>query len=242
MNSPSDWVRKIGNWPSMNSKMMRVLEYLVAAKAQGSPYVPLEDVDSRTVKALFNRDWIFVGHDGELYNITERGERAFHVYQQPARRNDAICPTCGIRPRHVTASGRLSAYCLECDNESKRKAYKLKRPTKNPDSLCPQCHKRQRHIYKNGRVTTYCLSCKNARNRRRKKKDRKRDVKLAQKGIVKLCARPGCTRPRHVSPSGVLDWCREHYREWYNEYRHKKKAGQPRKPIGRPRKNVEASP
>lgn len=29
-------------------------------------------------------------------------------------RTDGKCPRCGLRPRHVTASGTLTGYCLPC--------------------------------------------------------------------------------------------------------------------------------
>ena len=232
------WERQIDPWPLMTSNMMDVLDYLRRAKQDGWPFVPVEDIDPRTLRALFNRDWIFesTGPDGSRYCITERGERAYKVYEQPTRRNDDICPTCGIRPRHVSQSGRKDGYCLECGNESKRKAYRLKRPGKNPQSMCPRCHKRPRHVYASGRACTYCLHCKNLRSRHGKKRWHKEKLKRVQAGEVLICTRPGCTRPRHVTPSCVYDLCREHYREWHNDYRHRKKAGRvPGKP-GRPPK------
>lgn len=224
--------------PRITPKMLEVLLFLRQTKADEWPCVPLENIHGLTLNALVNRDWVFKSASDvdDRYGITARGEHALKVYEPVLRRRDGICPTCGLRPKHVSPSGRVDGYCLECGNKSKRKAYKMKRPGKNPDSLCPRCKKRSRHIYASGRPCTYCLHCKNVLNRRRKKEDRKRDAQLAQQGIVKLCARPDCTRPRHVSPSGVLDWCHEHYREWYNDYRHRKRALNPPKKGGRPRK------
>jgi len=234
------WTRQIDPWPLMTSNMMTVLEFLQQAQAEGWEFVSVDSVPPQTLKSLVNRDWIFAsaGADGTRYKITDRGRRAFKAYSQtPPHRFDDICPTCQIRPKHVRKSGMKEAYCLECANETKRKAYALKRPNVKEGRMCSRCGKRPVHTHSGGRAITYCLHCKNVRNRRRKRQDRKKDVALAQQGVVKLCARPGCTRPRHVSPSSVLDWCREHYREWYNEYRHKKKAGRTPGKIGRPRKS-----
>jgi len=236
------WTRQIDPWPLMTSYMMEVLDYLRRAKSEGWEFVTLENVPPQTLCSLFERDWIFAsdGPDDTRYKITERGELAYKTYDRPKRHYDDICPTCGIRTKHVTKSGRKSAYCIECDNASKRANYKLKRPKVKVGRLCSRCNKRPVHVQAGGRAITYCLHCKNLRNRRRKKQDRKKDAQLAQQGIVKLCARPGCTNPRHVQPSGVLDWCHEHYREWYNDWRRSKKIGRiPGKP-GRPRK-VEVS-
>ena len=239
-----NWQRRLQGYAPMTAKQLAVLNCLAEAKAQDWPFIPLEGVHQATINALFDADLIYISPDcdGVRFKITERGERTRKAYLRPHRRNDKLCPTCGERERHVTRSGRLDAYCLECGNKSKRWAYRFKRPQKNPDTSCSRCHKRARHVYASGRVCTYCLKCKNIRNRRRKRQDRKRDVKLAAVGQVKLCARPGCTRPRHVAPSGVLDWCREHYREWHNAYRQKKAANRIPGKIGRPRKAVEVQP
>lgn len=226
MTSPNNWQRKLQGFAPMSALSMNVLSYLLEAKAQGWPFVPLPDVHARTLKALFETDLIDVSHgdDGTRYKITVRGERTRQAYLTPVQRRDGLCPDCGLRPRRVTESGRVEGYCLTCASKSKRRAYKLKRPSHNPDSPCSRCHKRKRHVSSGGHVLAFCLHCKNLLNRKRKKRDNKRDVQRARTGEVRLCSRPGCTRQRHVTASCVYVWCREHYREWYNAYRHAKKA------------------
>lgn len=230
-------------WPLMTPYMLGVLQHLRQSKADGWPYVLVPDVCKATLVALFERDWIFAspGSDGARYGITERGERALKVYEAPGHRYDGICPTCGLRPKHVSKSGRQDGYCLECGNASKRRAYRLKRPTVKVGRMCSRCHKRPVHVLSGGRAISYCLRCKNLRNRKAKKNYRKHNARMARLGIVKTCTRPGCTRPRHVTPSSVYELCREHYREWYNDYRHRKRALTPAKKGGRPPK-VEVQP
>lgn len=233
------WSRQRDPWPVMTSNMMAVLDYLRQAKQKEWPFVLVEDVDRRTLQALVDRDWVFesVAADGSRYSITERGERAYKAYEKPLRRNDGICPTCGIRPKHVTKSGIKIGYCLECDAEAKRGAYRLRRPKVKDGRMCSRCGKRPVHVLAGGRPISYCLHCKNLRNRRGKKRWRKDKLKRVQTGEVLICTRPGCTRPRHVTPSSVYELCREHYREWHNEYRHRKRALTPAKKGGRPRKS-----
>lgn len=173
MTSPNNWQRRLQGYAPMSAKSLCVLNYLADALAQGWPFVVLDGVHPRTIQHLFEADLVAEskGEDGTRYKITARGERTRQAYLKPINRRDGICPTCGVRPRHVTASGRKEGYCLKCANGSKRKAYKLRRPHHNPDRMCSRCHKRKVHISASGRVLTYCLPCKNLLNRKRKKRD-----------------------------------------------------------------------
>lgn len=238
MTSPNNWQRKLQGFAPMSAKGLVVLNYLAESMARDWPFVCLDGIHRRTIQHLFEADLIAEskGADGSRYKITARGERTRQAYLKPARRNDGLCPTCGIRMRHITRSGRVDGYCIVCGAASKRRAYRLKRPQHNPDRPCSRCSKQPVYVTRSGRVSTYCQKCKNMLNRRRKKQDNKRNVRRARSGEVPVCSRPGCTRPRHVTPSCVYVWCREHYREWVNSYRHAKKAGRVPGRIGRPRK------
>jgi hypothetical protein len=204
----------------------KVLDFLAKAKAQGWPFVTLEGVHKRTINALFEYDLIDICStaDGTRYKITDRGERTRKVYETPTRRSDGMCPVCGIRPRHVLKNGKVYGYCVECERDHKRKTYQLRRPRINPDRMCSHCGKRKVHVSQNGRAITYCLHCKNVKNRSEKRKKRRREVKLAQRGIIKTCIVKGCTNPRHVTATCVQDYCTEHYTAYHTAYRARRKA------------------
>lgn len=225
MTSKNNWQRRRLGYAPMSANLMKVLNFLAGSKAAGWPFVAL-DVHKRTINALFAYDLIDASHDadGTRYRITERGERTRQAYAEPTRRSDGICPVCGIRPRHISASGKKYGYCIECDRAHKHKNYVLRRPRINPDRMCSRCGKRQVHTSRNGRVITYCQHCKNVRNRRDKKVKRRREVKLAQRGIVKPCIVKGCSNPRHVTASCVQDYCYEHYISYHADYRARRKA------------------
>lgn len=89
--------------------------------------------------------------------------------------------------------------------------------------MCSRCGKRPVHVRASGRVITYCLHCNNLIKRRAKKRWHKNKLKRIQAGEVLLCTRPGCTHPRHYTSKTVSELCLEHYREWHNDYRQRKR-------------------
>lgn len=209
----------------MSAKGLNVLNHLADAKAKGWPFVPLT-AHGRTLRALFNADLIDIspGDDGARYKITARGERTRLAYLKLTNRTDGICPRCGINARPVNSAGKVNPYCNPCKKVIDARKYKLMRPTVKAGRMCSRCHKRPVHVRPSGRIITYCLHCNNLLKRHAKKRCRKHNARLAAKGIVKNCTRPGCTRPRHATANQVSELCLEHYREWHNAYRQRRRT------------------
>jgi len=204
---------------SMSLRMKRVLQYLRDAKQQDWPFVDLPGVPKQTVKALTKRAWIYEspGIDGSVkYTITDSGERALHLFEKPLRSNPhKICPECGIRSKHVTASGRMEGYCIECQRVLSRRKWEHK-ATRFKSNTCPRCQKRERHQYPNGRIATYCEHCNRVTKRRNKRKNKQRKIEQARRGEL-ICIR--CkTNPRHFTDKSVYDYCRDCLRQYMNEY------------------------
>lgn len=120
--------------PELPGGVRQLLAYLIQCKAAGYEWVPLTypDVDPRTVRTAFERDWIFrsEGLDGTRYKITQRGEEHYQIYAL-RRRNDQICPRCGTEPRYIRKSGKLNEYCRACTNERVREGI-ARRAEANP--------------------------------------------------------------------------------------------------------------
>lgn len=119
--------RRLKGLPELPGGVRQLLAYLIACKAAGWEWVPLEypDVDPRTIRAAFDRDWIFrsEGVDGTRYKITSRGEEHYQLYTPRRRRADHLCPRCGIEPRYRRTSGKLHEYCRTCTRERRRASY-----------------------------------------------------------------------------------------------------------------------
>lgn len=135
--------------------MLRILQILSAAKANGLPFMFLLNVSPRTINALMRRDWISPSFDKQdvlwRYGITPRGEKALKAFNTKSkRRNDKLCPTCGIRPRKVTKSGKLASYCAYCRSDKWHAA----NPPKAPDTMCSACGKAKKHPKR-----SQCLEC-----------------------------------------------------------------------------------
>jgi hypothetical protein len=240
--------RKEGFWqlwrrdlPSMTSNMMPVLQFLREAKQQGWAFQLLVDVNKKTRRVLTERDWIFEskGPDGLKYAITERGLNALKVYEPVLKRDDGICPTCNEQPVHYYSTGRKAGYCKECLCDLARRRYKRAGNGIRQDRMCSRCRKFPVHVRPSGRAITYCMHCKNVLGRRQKKRMHRRNIKRIQNGEFLKCGREGCNEPRYHSENTVYDWCHQHYREYINDYMHRKNAGKPAGKIGRPKKVIQ---
>lgn len=211
------WQNSRAGLPPMSAKQKIVLRYLRDCKAQEWPFVSL-DADPRTLRYLKEQGWIFdsVGLDGVRYTITDRGEQALAVYEQPRRRSDGMCPNCGVRPVHFTVNGNRTGYCLECDRARSRgyKRLNVKKP-------CPRCGG-QRHQFPGGSYASYCEECNRELKRQGKQRRRLEQVERAKAGgPVPLCI---CCheRPRAVHPRGISDFCPECEAEYHSKYRLRK--------------------
>lgn len=169
-----------------------------------------------------------------------RGLNALHIFEEPTRRYDDLCPSCCERPKHHYSTGRKAGYCKECLKNSSRRRYKLKLYGIRHDRMCSRCHKFPVHVRPSGRAITYCLHCKNVLGRREKKRMHKRNIRRIANGELLPCRREGCNEQRYHSDNTVYDYCYAHYREYMNDYHQRKAASRPKKPIGRPKK-VEIS-
>lgn len=238
--SGENWQRQLQYQPPMSKRQFDVLARLLEAKQADALWIELDDIDPRTTRKLMEEDLIFKSeHEtGTRYKITFRGEKVYKAYAAPNYRTDGLCPNCEREPVHYYSTGRRAGYCKACLRAQSRRRYQLRIYGVPEGRMCSRCHKRPVHVQSSGRVITYCLHCKNVRSRREKKRLHKKRLKLIQAGMVLLCTRPGCTRPRHVTANCVNDLCREHYREWHNDYRHRKRAVTPVKKPGRPRKSL----
>lgn len=207
--------------PTCTYNQLMVLHELTQAKADGSPFVPL-DLDSRTEKSLIKRDWIFrsMGALGTAYKITGRGEKAYEVYSvPPMRRSDGLCPTCGEHPRLMLPNGDTGGYCESCERIRVSKRSHQKNP-----GPCSRCKINLRHVTANGTVQTYCLPCRRERATatRRQKNDELRQ-RIESGELVRLCYT--CKQvPVHISDTGwVLDYCDECNKAYMTTYNTKRR-------------------
>lgn len=209
--------------------MLEVLHRLNESRLNDMPFMPVDDVNKHTLRALVKRDWIVISPGKKLdvtrAKITTRGQRAYKIYSDPdydTRRFDGICPTCETRPRHRHESGRLEGYCLPClQKYESRRGHRNRR---RPDGKCPDCGK-PRYVSPSGHVATYCRSCRNAKHRAHKRKQQQELRQRIEAGDVLLCQRCG-ERPRHVTPATVRDWCYECYTSYMNDYNHRRRYDQ----------------
>lgn len=223
----------------MTRRQMKVLIRLRDAKRADPecPYIALDDVYKSTRTTLMNRGWMWVspGLDGTKYYISVHGEKALAVFEKPVgKRYDGICPDCGVRPVHVTASGRRSGYCLECANATGRKKW-AHRVTRFRSPICPSCKLRPRHKQPNGTVITYCSECDRVKKRANKEKNKQRNMERARRGEL-LCI--SCKEnPRYVTEKSVYDYCESCLKTYYIEYNDRRR---PNSRAARERRKVEA--
>lgn len=193
--------------PSMTGPMLDILRYLLVCKADETPFAPLEYPFAHgiTVEGLLERGWIFQspGLDGVRYRITGLGEEALRLYERRINRRDGICPRCGVRPRHVRASGVRAGFCLECDRARCRGKQRNKAGTP-----CPRCGG-QRYQYPGGDYSAYCEDC--ARETRRvngRKEERALLERIRAGESVPMCK--SCkAKPRRVFVNSVSSYCAE---------------------------------
>lgn len=198
--------------PAATGGVRRLLAYLFECKRSGFEWVPLgwPEVDARTVKAAFDKDWIFrsEGPDGIRYKITARGEDVHHRYQGVRNRRDHICPSCGERERHIRSGGKRDGYCLECARAVSRAKAARRRARPHTPRPCPKCGQADVHVYSSGRAANYCFTCEAERIRENTRKRRAAELERARRGEVAPCAHCG-QRPRVVTENSVNHYCAE---------------------------------
>lgn len=226
MSKPDGWWQRKRHGLWMTSMMFEVLAYLHTANQQEWPFVLLPKVHKRTINSLTQRDWVFAspGHDGVRYKITERGERALRLFSRPAKRQDGICPTCGIRPKHRYSSGVVHGYCKECEAEYKKAMYHLGRQRIDPDRLCSCCHQRPLHRMSGGKLSTYCTECRQAKRAEERRIRIERELARVRAGELLLC-RMCHERPRAYTENYVRDYCPECQRIYMADYNDRRRAG-----------------
>lgn len=234
-NVPGEkWKQRRRGGLIMSQRMLLLLQDMRAAQAAGWKWVAFNGgVHKRTINSLIRRDWISQskGIDGVRYSITARGLKALRVFEAPTYRYDGICPTCGLRPRAVTASGNELAYCRECQRLHRKRQYELFGHQFAPDSLCPDCGQRPRQVYPSGKRGVYCRECRNKRRREERRSQKNLNRKRIERGEVLLCCR--ChSRPRAYTDKTIYDYCEECRREYHREYYrsrhpHVRKASRP---------------
>ena len=215
------------NLPSTTGRMLDVLGVLRDALQADSPYIALPDTDSRTIKALFEREWIAevsvlsVPHFG----ITGRGLKALKVYESPTtKRSDGLCPRCCERPRAIRKTGVPQPYCKQCESQNSKRQYKLGLYRMRPQGMCARCQKRPRFVASTGKTYSYCRHCKNLNRRREHRRERKQLLARLINGEHVACIKDGCDKPRYVSGKSVQDYCYQHYREYQNKYSRERPA------------------
>lgn len=217
-------MRRRRDLPIITPPMMKVLLRLREAHEADSPFVHLPGVNKHTISALLERDWIFAspGVDGTRYKITTRGLRDLKVYEPVERRSDGICPDCNERPKHVTRSGRVEGYCIECLRKTGQRKYRLG-IDKNPKALCSRCKKRSRHRQPGGKVLTYCQHCDRVLKRAAKRKQRRARLKLLKTGGFIKCRMAGCDTCVHFTEKSVYDLCETHWHAYLIAYNDKRR-------------------
>lgn len=237
-----NWVSRKRNGVIMTHKQMDVLLHLRQAKELDPecPYTALDGVYKSIINALTEKGWVWFspGLDGTKYYISVHGERALRIFEKPTgKRYDGICPDCGIRPKHISSSGRKSGYCLECGNRLGRRKYHHGVPKGSSDNgNCPRCNKRPRHVLPGGKQTTYCDYCTRVLKRRNKRKNKQRLIEKARRGEL-MCIR--CKKnPRHFTEKSVYDYCFSCWSAYLIEYNDRRR---PNSRAARRRRGMEAS-
>lgn len=180
------------------------------------------DVWDRTIKALIKRGWIVQDDAGQerTFRITSDGLKALKVYDAPpARRSDGICPRCGERPTGCYSTGRKKPYCTLCESAMGKRQRELGIQYKRV-RLCPDCKKRPVMVCSTGFIKSWCKRC--AKKRAKKYRQSKQQRLLEQIKAGKWLPCPKCGKQRHHSANTVYDWCYAHFREYQNDYHHRK--------------------
>lgn len=218
------WDRTISGM-HCTATMFMVLEYLVDAQAKDWPYIALDQFHKRTINSLLARKWIrpSPGIDGLKYAITDDGKRAHKIFSRPPKRTDGICPTCGIRPRHVSTTGYKHGWCIECEREYKSFRYHKRLDRMNPNRLCSACKQRPLHRYKGGKLSTYCTECRHAQRKAEKRAQHDRDLARIAAGEILLCR--ACKKePRAHTERYVRDRCPACQKIYMDEYNARRRS------------------
>jgi len=223
-------MRHFKGHPMITALMLLVLRHLKAAKEAGASPASLAEFNlhGATLAALIDRDWIYEARiDSQTrYGLTARGERELRFYDSPRepRRWAGICPTCGERPKHVSASGKMDGYCYECGKVYRKRQRELGRPLVKAGRLCSMCRQRPVHVCSTGRPKTYCKECLRAvRREERARKTERRRARIAA-GDPPRCYL--CGEPVYYTEHSIYDLCYTHFREYMNTYNHRRRAGE----------------
>lgn len=220
---PSHYWQRRRSGIVMSSMQFDVLAFLRDAKAQDMPFIHLPGVYKRTLNSMVAQDWIFAspGSDGTRYKITHRGERALKIFTPVLRRDDGLCPTCGLRPRRIKADGKYYGYCVPCESVYKKAMYRLGRHRIDPDRLCSSCKKRPLHRMSGGKLSTYCTECRHDQRKAEKRAQHDRDLARIAAGEILLCRackkEPRCYTERYVRDR--CSACQKIYMDEYNARR-----------------------
>lgn len=214
-----NWQRK-RHGMECTAVMFEVLQCLLDAEYDDVPYILLPGIHKRTLNSLTTRGWIkasLPGLDGIRFAITSEGKRAHRIFAKPAKRLDGICPTCGVRPKHVSSNGRQYGYCKECESDYKKAMYHLGRQRIDPDRLCSCCHQRPLHRMSGGKLSTYCTECRHAKRAEERRLRVERELARVKAGEVLLC-RMCKQRPRAHTENYVRAYCPECQRIYMADY------------------------
>lgn len=187
---------------AMWGKHLNMLAYLVDCEDAGYPWVELK-LRPKWQQIFLNEDWLAVSIDkytgATAYKITLRGKQLLDVFVHK-RRNDGLCPRCGLRPRKRYACGEVKGYCGQCFNEIRR--------NRRTDAPCVSCGKRPRALTKTGLQIEYCYECNREKYTEWRKKDNARRRARIEAGEVIMC--PRCKeRPVQVTARRVYAYCYE---------------------------------
>ena len=218
--------RRFEGYGRLSEKQAIVLRKLRTAADALFPFQQV-DVHMATINTLVRHDFVFrsAGIDGIKYKITSRGRTILKMYELPveSRRYDGICPTCGIRDKHVYPSGLKYGYCLECESLRRKRQAQLHgyRPKLVKERICPRCKIRMCHVRKSGVLTSSCLKCRNeVATERRPARTAARLAAIAG-GDVPKCYK--CDEDVYSTERSVYDYCQKHLREYMNDYNRRRR-------------------
>jgi hypothetical protein len=214
-------------YPNLTPVMLGVLRCLKAAKDCDTPFIPLDNANPRTLKALQRLDLILMSKahsNGTIeYTLTGRGIKTLAAFENSKKRTDGICRRCGINPRLNYPSGRLKPYCDDCLREHWNSQYRMKGYQCKPDTPCSKCGKRNRLILPNGQAVAYCAKCRTANRKKERRRKMKRRLALIAAGTSPICIR--CkSKPVYQAGKTVYDYCHVCYRQQQAEAAEKRKA------------------
>ncbi len=220
------FVRKLEGYGRLSEKQAIVLRMLQSGVDAGFPFQAIS-VHKVTIDALVRNDFVFrsVGIDGIKYKITSRGSNILKMYEMPveSRRYDGICPTCGIRNRHIYPSGRKYGYCLECESGRRKRQAQMHgyRPKLVKERICPCCKIRMCHVRESGVLVSSCLKCRNEVDReRRPARTAARLAAIAIGDAPKCCK---CDEDVYSTERSVYDYCQKHLRIYMNDYNRRRR-------------------